>query len=56
MPGAMANNFAVPMGDKTERELFVGNTPPQTSEFVLLNFLNAAMAQVCVADAQLLSL
>jgi hypothetical protein len=41
MPGAFA-----PIVDKAELELFVGNTPPATSEFVLINFLNAAMAQV----------
>lgn len=34
------------MGDKTVRELFVGNTPQGTSDFVLLEFLNAAMKQV----------
>lgn len=42
MPGMLGGMVA----DKTELELFVGNTPPGTSEFVLLNFLNAAMAQV----------
>ena len=31
---------------KTSRELFVGNTPPNTQEAVLMEFLNAAMAQV----------
>lgn len=36
------------MGDKTVRELFVGNTPQGTSDFVLLEFLNAAMKQVGV--------
>ena len=41
MPSAFA-----PIVDKAELELFVGNTPPTTSEFVLINFLNAAMAQV----------
>ena len=41
----MPNAFA-PVVDKAELELFVGNTPPTTSEFVLINFLNAAMAQV----------
>ena len=31
---------------KTHRELFVGNTPPDASETVLRDFLNAAMHQV----------
>lgn len=38
--------MAMSMGDKTIRELFVGNTPQGTSDFVLLEFLNAAMKQV----------
>ncbi|CAB9516091.1 U2AF 65 kDa subunit [Seminavis robusta] len=32
--------------DKINRELFVGNTPPGTSELLLLHFLNAAMRRV----------
>jgi len=40
--GMVAN----PTGDKTSRELFVGNTPPGTSELVLMEFLNAAMLEV----------
>jgi splicing factor U2AF subunit len=32
--------------DKIHRELFVGNTPPGTTELLLLNFLNAAMRRV----------
>lgn len=31
---------------KTQRELFVGNTPPNTSEMVLMEFMNRAMLQV----------
>lgn len=32
--------------DKINRELFVGNTPPGTSELLLLHFVNAAMRRV----------
>jgi Transcriptional repressor len=32
--------------DKINRELFVGNTPPGTSEMLLLQFFNAAMRRV----------
>lgn len=32
--------------DKINRELFVGNTPPGTSELLLLHFFNAAMRRV----------
>jgi splicing factor U2AF subunit len=32
--------------DKINRELFVGNTPPGTSQMLLLQFLNAAMRRV----------
>jgi hypothetical protein len=32
--------------DKINRELFVGNTPPGTSELLLLHFLNSAMRRV----------
>jgi splicing factor U2AF subunit len=35
-----------PIEPKEYRELFVGNTPPNTNEEVLLEFLNAAMKQV----------
>ncbi|CAM9858846.1 unnamed protein product [Ascophyllum nodosum] len=48
-PGAvpgMMGGMGMGMGDKTVRELFVGNTPQGTSDFVLLEFLNAAMKQV----------
>lgn len=42
----MLGGMGMGMGDKTVRELFVGNTPQGTSDFVLLEFLNAAMKQV----------
>lgn len=45
VPG-MLGGMAMGSGDKTMRELFVGNTPQGTSDFVLLEFLNAAMKQV----------
>lgn len=32
--------------DKVNRELFVGNTPPGTSEMLLLQFLNGAMRRI----------
>ena len=32
--------------EKIQRELFVGNTPPGTTELLLLHFLNAAMRRV----------
>jgi RNA recognition motif-containing protein len=32
--------------DKINRELFVGNTPPGTSEILILHFVNAAMRRV----------
>lgn len=41
----MLGGMGMGMGDKTVRELFVGNTPQGTSDFVLLEFLNAAMKQ-----------
>eukprot|EP00553_Chaetoceros_curvisetus_P006679 CAMPEP_0204620510 /NCGR_PEP_ID=MMETSP0717-20131115/6531_1 /ASSEMBLY_ACC=CAM_ASM_000666 /TAXON_ID=230516 /ORGANISM="Chaetoceros curvisetus" /LENGTH=352 /DNA_ID=CAMNT_0051634733 /DNA_START=26 /DNA_END=1084 /DNA_ORIENTATION=+ len=39
--------------DKINRELFVGNTPPGTSEMLLLQFFNAAMrrAKLCAPTA-----
>lgn len=46
VPGMLGGGMAMGMGDKTVRELFVGNTPQGTSDFVLLEFLNAAMKQV----------
>jgi len=44
-PGLL-NMVTNTQADKTARELFVGNTPPGTSELVLMEFLNAAMKQV----------
>lgn len=38
--------LAGPTQDKINRELFVGNTPPGTSELLLLHFLSAAMKRV----------
>jgi len=49
MLGGMLPGMGMGMIDssnKTSRELFVGNTPPQTQEIVLMEFLNAAMQQV----------
>jgi splicing factor U2AF 65 kDa subunit len=43
MPGMAASNSA---NEKIFRELFVGNTPPGTSELLLLHFLNSAMRRV----------
>jgi RNA recognition motif. (a.k.a. RRM, RBD, or RNP domain) len=37
--------------EKIHRELFVGNTPPGTSELLLLHFLNAAMRRVQLCEA-----
>lgn len=37
--------------DKINRELFVGNTPPGTSELLLLHFLNSAMRRVKLCQA-----
>jgi len=39
--------------DKINRELFVGNTPPGTSEMLLLQFLNGAMRRInlCAPNA-----
>mmetsp|Transcript_42078 Transcript_42078/g.82787 ORF Transcript_42078/g.82787 Transcript_42078/m.82787 type:complete len:551 (-) Transcript_42078:50-1702(-) len=45
-PGGVATT-----GEKTNRELFVGNTPEGTGENVLLGFLNAAMHQVKLATS-----
>lgn len=38
-----------PAQEKINRELFVGNTPPGTSEMLLLQFLNAALRRVGMA-------
>lgn len=47
---AMPNNILFSAqqaaNDKINRELFVGNTPPGTSELLLLHFLNGAMRRV----------
>jgi len=38
--------------EKINRELFVGNTPPGTSEILLLQFLNGAMRRVSLCGKQ----
>mmetsp|Transcript_9558 Transcript_9558/g.28532 ORF Transcript_9558/g.28532 Transcript_9558/m.28532 type:complete len:408 (+) Transcript_9558:146-1369(+) len=38
--------------EKINRELFVGNTPPGTSEMLLLQFLNGAMRRVSLCGKQ----
>lgn len=38
--------------EKINRELFVGNTPPGTSEMLLLQFLNGAMRRVKICGPQ----
>ena len=45
LPGLAVMN-SNPQQDKINRELFVGNTPPGTSELLLMHFLNAAMRRV----------
>lgn len=52
----MMGGMGMTMGDKTIRELFVGNTPQGTSDFVLLEFLNAAMKQVSSRHSFFISL
>lgn len=50
MPGmGMADS-----SNKVARELFIGNTPPDTSEVVLMEFLNAAMNRVGTNDSSAL--
>jgi len=46
---AIASNAHQTAQEKINRELFVGNTPPGTSEMLLLQFLNGAMrrTQLC---------
>mmetsp|Transcript_37308 Transcript_37308/g.42622 ORF Transcript_37308/g.42622 Transcript_37308/m.42622 type:complete len:360 (-) Transcript_37308:89-1168(-) len=44
MPDASNNNISEI--EKINRELFVGNTPPGTSELLLMQFLNAAMRRI----------
>jgi len=46
MPGMMMQMQVNPQQEKINRELFVGNTPPGTSELLLLHFFNAAMRRV----------
>lgn len=50
---AMMSASAQNAQDKINRELFVGNTPPGTSEALLMQFLNGAMRRVglCAPDA-----
>lgn len=50
---AMMSAVAQNAQDKINRELFVGNTPPGTSEALLMQFLNGAMRRVglCAPDA-----
>ena len=45
MPGMMLQAQQAAQ-EKINRELFVGNTPPGTSEMLLMQFLNAAMRRV----------
>ena len=40
------HGHALSAQDKINRELFVGNTPPGTSEALLMQFLNGAMRRV----------
>ncbi len=59
LPAALALNPALIPGlnlnlmaqDKINRELFVGNTPPGTSEALLREFLNGALKRVGLAAA-----
>jgi hypothetical protein len=44
--GAPGSNAQQAAQEKINRELFVGNTPPGTSEMLLLQFLNGAMRRV----------
>ncbi|KAL7576876.1 hypothetical protein ACA910_006642 [Epithemia clementina (nom. ined.)] len=46
LPGFAAGGVTSTQQDKINRELFVGNTPPGTSELLLTHFLNAAMRRV----------
>jgi RNA recognition motif-containing protein len=45
MPSAMAH-AQLSAQEKINRELFVGNTPPGTSEMLLMSFMNGAMKRV----------
>ena len=51
MPNSMMFSAQQAAQDKINRELFVGNTPPGTSELLLLHFLNAAMRRVKLCEA-----
>lgn len=48
VPAALSSILAAQQAaqDKINRELFVGNTPPGTSEMLLLQFLNGAMRRI----------
>jgi hypothetical protein len=46
VPNTMLFSAQQAAQDKINRELFVGNTPPGTSELLLLHFLNSAMRRV----------
>jgi RNA recognition motif. (a.k.a. RRM, RBD, or RNP domain) len=46
----MPNTAVNPQQEKINRELFVGNTPPGTSELLILHFLNAAMRRVGLCE------
>lgn len=48
VPSALSSIIAAQQAaqDKINRELFVGNTPPGTSEMLLLQFLNGAMRRI----------
>jgi len=55
IPAALSSILAAQQAAQTKvnRELFVGNTPPGTSEMLLLQFLNGAMRRIklCAEDA-----
>lgn len=46
LPNTFTPNQQLASQDKINRELFVGNTPPGTSELLLLHFMNSAMRRV----------
>jgi len=49
---ATAANAHMAAQEKINRELFVGNTPPGTSEMLLLQFLNGALRRVKICGPQ----
>lgn len=53
VPSALSSILAAQQAaqDKINRELFVGNTPPGTSEMLLLQFLNGAMRRINLCQA-----